>query len=91
RQRERIRLFEHGARFECRDGATHEIDTLAGLACGLRWPEQWGVSTAMREPADFFDVKGDPAGAVRRAFAAGLLALRAADPSMPASGDAVRG
>ena len=59
RQRERIRLFEHGARFECRDGATHEIDTLAGLACGLRWPEQWGVSTAMREPADFFDVKGD--------------------------------
>ena len=59
RQRERIRLFEHGARFECRDGATHEIDTLAGLACGPRWPEQWGVSAAMREPADFFDVKGD--------------------------------
>ncbi len=59
RQRERIRLFEHGARFACRDGATREIDTLAGLACGLRWPEQWGVSAAMREPADFFDVKGD--------------------------------
>ena len=59
RQRERIRLFEHGARFEWRDGTTHEIDTLAGLACGPRWPEQWGVSAAMREPADFFDVKGD--------------------------------
>ncbi|EQD47922.1 phenylalanyl-tRNA synthetase, beta subunit, partial [mine drainage metagenome] len=59
RQRERIRLFEHGARFECRDGTTHEIDTLAGVACGARWPEQWGVSAAMREPADFFDVKGD--------------------------------
>jgi phenylalanyl-tRNA synthetase beta chain len=59
RQRERIRLFEHGARFECRDGTMHEIDTLAGLACGLRWPEQWGVSAAMRAPADFFDVKGD--------------------------------
>ena len=59
RQRERIRLFEHGARFECLDGATHEIDTLAGLACGLRWPEQWGASAAMREPVDFFDVKGD--------------------------------
>jgi len=59
RQRERIRLFEHGARFECRDGATREIDTLAGLACGLRWPEQWGASATMREPTDFFDVKGD--------------------------------
>ncbi len=62
RQRERIRLFEHGARFECRNGATQEIDTLAGIVCGARWPEQWGAAQALREPADFFDVKGDLQG-----------------------------
>ncbi|MGH8295824.1 MAG: phenylalanine--tRNA ligase subunit beta [Steroidobacteraceae bacterium] len=62
RQQERIRLFEHGARFapagQATDAAqaTREIDTLAGIACGHRLPEQWGLP---REPVDFFDVKGD--------------------------------
>ena len=59
RQRDRIRLFEHGARFEQRESVTREIDTLAGVACGPRMPEQWGLPRPMREPADFFDVKGD--------------------------------
>lgn len=59
RQRERIRLFEHGARFEMREGVTEEIDTLAGLVCGPRMPEQWGLPRVMHEAADFFDVKGD--------------------------------
>ena len=40
-------------------GATREFDTLAGIACGQRLPEQWGVPRDMREPVDFFDVKGD--------------------------------
>ncbi|MGC8522545.1 MAG: phenylalanine--tRNA ligase subunit beta [Steroidobacteraceae bacterium] len=59
RQRDRIRLFEHGARFEQRESVTYEIDTLAGVACGPRMPEQWGLPRPMREAADFFDVKGD--------------------------------
>jgi len=52
RQQDRIRLFEHGARFE--PGA--EIDLLAGIAMGSRKPEQWGSDAT---PVDFFDVKQD--------------------------------
>jgi phenylalanyl-tRNA synthetase beta chain len=62
RQQDRIRLFEHGARFLIAPeglAATREIDTLAAVACGPRWPEQWGVPREMREPVDFFDTKGD--------------------------------
>ena len=32
RQQDRIRLFEHGTRFEVTGGVTHEIDTLAAVA-----------------------------------------------------------
>jgi phenylalanyl-tRNA synthetase beta chain len=64
RQQDRIRLFEHGARFVmsaagATAGAIHEIDALAGVACGPRMPEQWGLPRELRGPADFFDVKGD--------------------------------
>ncbi len=62
RQQDRVRLFEHGARFLAATdaaGAAREIDTLAGIACGHRLPEQWGLPREMREPVDFFDVKGD--------------------------------
>jgi phenylalanyl-tRNA synthetase beta chain len=59
RQQDRIRLFEHGARFVVADGVTREIDTLSGVACGPRLPEQWGVPREMRAPADFYDVKSD--------------------------------
>ncbi len=59
RQQDRIRLFEHGARFVVSDGTTLEVDTLAGIACGPRLPEQWGVPRDIRGPADFYDVKGD--------------------------------
>ena len=60
RQQDRIRLFEHGARFMASAlGATREVDTLAGIACGRRLPEQWGLPREMREPVDFFDVKSD--------------------------------
>ncbi len=63
RQQDRIRLFEHGTRFLATGaqglGATREIETLAGIACGHRLPEQWGLPREMRQPADFFDVKGD--------------------------------
>jgi len=59
RQQDRIRLFEHGTRFELIDGTTREIDALAGLAAGPRLPEQWGVPKEIRAPADFYDIKGD--------------------------------
>jgi len=60
RQQDRIRLFEHGAIFDvAEDGAVREIDCLAGVACGARLPEQWGVPRETREPVDFYDVKGD--------------------------------
>ena len=61
RQQDRIRLFEHGTRFEVSGGVTREIDTLAGLALGARLPEQWGVSREMRAATDFYDVKSDVA------------------------------
>jgi phenylalanyl-tRNA synthetase beta chain len=65
RQQDRIRLFEHGARFLTGPGgaeglgATREVDALAAVACGHRMPEQWGLPSEMREPTDFFDVKAD--------------------------------
>jgi phenylalanyl-tRNA synthetase beta chain len=57
RQADRVRLFEIATRFR-RDaaGVTREQRVIAGLACGSRWPEQWGGG---REAVDFHDVKGD--------------------------------
>ncbi len=52
RQQDRIRLFEHGARFS----AGTETDLIAGIAMGSRRPEQWGAAST---PVDFFDVKQD--------------------------------
>jgi phenylalanyl-tRNA synthetase beta chain len=59
RQQDRIRLFERGTRFASERGTVREIDTLSGVACGARLPEQWGLSKDARAPADFFDVKAD--------------------------------
>ena len=54
RQQDRIRLFEHGARFEAPTAC--ETDLIAGIAMGARRPEQWGAKAT---PVDFFDVKQD--------------------------------
>lgn len=70
RQQDRIRLFEHGTRFTLAGHATHEIDTLAGLALGRRLPEQWGVSKDARAPVDFYDVKADVAALIAETGAA---------------------
>ena len=59
RHQDRIRLFEHGTRFEPHGEATREIDTLAAIALGARLPEQWGVSRELRARADFYDLKSD--------------------------------
>jgi phenylalanyl-tRNA synthetase beta chain len=62
RQQDRVRLFEHGTRFIPQGAQTREVDSLAGIACGARLPEQWGVGKEARGPADFYDVKNDVMG-----------------------------
>ncbi len=60
RQQARVRLFEIGKKFQLtgpqQDGHLLEVESLAGIATGTRWPEQWGGA---REPLDFYDVKED--------------------------------
>jgi phenylalanyl-tRNA synthetase beta chain len=56
RQQSRVRLFEIGKKFEVSGDGLREIETIAGVACGARTPEQWGSA---REAIDFYDVKGD--------------------------------
>ncbi|MGE0581584.1 MAG: phenylalanine--tRNA ligase subunit beta [Steroidobacteraceae bacterium] len=56
RQQARVRLIERGNVFRVEGTATHETDMLAGVACGMRLPEQWGSATAV---VDFHDLKGD--------------------------------
>jgi phenylalanyl-tRNA synthetase beta chain len=77
RQQDRIRLFEHGTRFELAGGATHEIETLAGLASGGRLPEQWGVPKEARAGADFYDVKADLAALLAGTAATETFAFQA--------------
>jgi phenylalanyl-tRNA synthetase beta chain len=79
RQQDRIRLFEHGTRFEVAGNATHEIDTLAGIAWGARLPEQWGVAKETRGVADFYDVKADLAALVAETGAADTFTFEAAE------------
>jgi phenylalanyl-tRNA synthetase beta chain len=59
RQQDRIRLFEHGTRFEPDGQGTREIDSLAAIALGPRLPEQWGISKESRAREDFYDLKSD--------------------------------
>ena len=79
RQQDRIRLFEHGTRFEHAGTVTHEIDTIAGLASGARLPEQWGVSKENRAPADFYDVKADVAALIASTGAADTFTFEAGE------------
>jgi phenylalanyl-tRNA synthetase beta chain len=59
RQQDRIRLFEHGAKFAVEESGIREVDSLAGVATGTRLPEQWGIPRETRVPVDFYDVKAD--------------------------------
>jgi phenylalanyl-tRNA synthetase beta chain len=60
RQQTRVRLFEIGSKFNIskdpRSLELQEVETLAGIATGTRWPQQWGSQS---EPVDFYDVKAD--------------------------------
>ena len=61
RQQTRVRLFEIGKKFIVQGADLREVETLAAVATGSRWPEQWGSA---REPLDFYDVKADLVGAL---------------------------
>jgi phenylalanyl-tRNA synthetase beta chain len=90
RQQDRIRLFEHGTRFEIAGAATHEIDTLAGLAWGPRLPEQWGVAKEARSAADFYDVKADLAALLAETGAADSFTFEAGELAALHPGRAAR-
>jgi phenylalanyl-tRNA synthetase beta chain len=57
RSEDRVRVFEIG---RCFEGTAPDLavqpERVAGLAIGLRWPEQWGEKGGR---VDFFDGKGD--------------------------------
>ena len=59
RQQTRVRLFESGRKFVLDGTQLAEIDTLAGIVTGSRWPEQWGSAS---EAVDFHDVKSELMG-----------------------------
>jgi phenylalanyl-tRNA synthetase beta chain len=87
RQQDRVRLFEHGTRFEPKEGGgTREIDTLAGVAFGPRLPEQWGLTKEARANVDFFDVKGDVEALLAGTGAAAEFTFHA--PSLPGTSPA---
>ena len=56
RQQSRIRLFEHGLAFRREGDTIRQQPHLAGVVCGLREPEQWGMP---EQRVDFYDVKAD--------------------------------
>jgi phenylalanyl-tRNA synthetase beta chain len=57
RGEERVRVFEIGRCFEgTQPDLAVQPERIAGLAFGLRWPEQWHEKGAL---VDFFDAKGD--------------------------------
>ncbi|MEN8260597.1 MAG: phenylalanine--tRNA ligase subunit beta [Pseudomonadota bacterium] len=56
RQQTRVRLFETGLRFLLRDDALTQEKSLAGLAMGTAFGEQWGEKA---RKIDFYDVKAD--------------------------------
>ena len=84
RQQTRVRLFEIGKKFLVQGdargagqgGDLREIETLAGIATGARWPEQWG---SPREALDFYDVKADLQSVLALAGDASSVRFEAAD------------
>jgi phenylalanyl-tRNA synthetase beta chain len=56
RQRNRLRLFEHGLRFYRQDNEIKQDIVIGGVLAGSRNPEHWASAS---EPVDFYDIKGD--------------------------------
>ena len=83
RQQSRVRLFEIGKKFDVAGGTLREIETLAGIATGARWPEQWG---SPREALDFYDVKGDVESVLALAGDVQRAALRGRHAELSSAG-----
>ncbi len=66
-----------------RTGELEEIETLAGIATGARWPEQWGSA---REALDFYDVKADALSALTLTGDTSDVRFEADALELPASG-----
>ncbi len=79
RQQSRARLFEMGTQFRLQSGTLQEVETLAGIATGERWPQQWGSRS---EPVDFYDVKADVIAVL--ALTGDVSSVRFEPDSMPA-------
>jgi len=83
RQQTRVRLFEIGNRFTLAGDSggreLQEIESLAGIATGSRWPQQWGSAA---EPVDFYDVKSDVTELL--ALTGDLSSLRFVPTALPA-------
>lgn len=56
RQNDRVRLFETGMIFTLMNGQIKQRTVIAGIICGNKFPEQWGVND---QQPDFFDLKND--------------------------------
>ena len=78
RQQDRVRLFELGTRFEPGEGGHVERLSLAGIAWGNAWPEQWGTSN---RTVDYFDVKADLVALLSLARPASALEFVPAAPA----------
>jgi phenylalanyl-tRNA synthetase beta chain len=87
RQQSRVRLFEIGRKFVVRDESLQELDTLAGIAAGTRWPEQWGSA---RDMADFHDVRADVEALLRLTGAGDAVHFEAAELGCLRPGRAAR-
>ncbi len=76
RQQSRVRLFEIGKKFVVEAGVLREVEAFAGVVCGSRQPEQW---SGVREPVDFYDIKGDLSVVFALTGAAGEVQYAAAE------------
>ena len=59
RHQSRVRLFEIGLKFVGQLDDLQQIQCLAGVITGSRWPESWNQP---KEQLDFYDLKGDVEG-----------------------------
>ena len=56
RQQARVLFFEHGLTYVKQDNELKQDSYIAGILCGSRDPEQWGVPSVS---LDFYDAKAD--------------------------------
>jgi phenylalanyl-tRNA synthetase beta chain len=78
RQQNRVRLVEIGKQFTVHAGMLREVEVVAGLVTGTRWPEQWDSGATA---VDYYDVKADLENVL--AIAGDLESLRFEAATLP--------